>query len=140
MTELKIGEVLISMLDEKGSPSVVERALVYPAHSRFALLTPDERAQVINGSPLRTAYSQTVDRESAYEILKKRADAVIPAPPRESPAPKSPAEARRPASRASQKGVGDVLGSAATSAARSVGTQLGRALIRGVLGSLTGKR
>lgn len=140
MTELKIGEVLISMLDDKGSPSVVERALVYPAHSRFAPLTPDERAQVINGSPLRSAYSQTVDRESAYEILKKRADAVIPAPPRESPAPKPSVDARRPAPRASQKGVGDVLGSAATSAARSVGTQLGRALIRGVLGSLTGKR
>jgi hypothetical protein len=139
MTELKIGEVLISMLDDKGSPSVVERALVYPAHSRFAPLTPDERAQIINGSSLMSAYSRTVDRESAYEILKKRADAVIPAP-RESPAPKSPAEPRRPASRASQKGVGDVLGSAATSAARSVGTQLGRALIRGVLGSLTGKR
>ena len=51
MTELKIGEVLISMLDEKGSPSVVERALIYPAHSRFAPLTPDERAQIINDFP-----------------------------------------------------------------------------------------
>jgi hypothetical protein len=139
MTELKIGEVLISMLDDKGSPSVVERALIYPAHSRFAPLTPDERAQIITGSPLRSAYSRTVDRESAYEILKKRADAAIPAAP-QSPAPKPSAETRKPASPASQKGVGDVLGSAAASAARSMGTQLGRALIRGVLGSLSGKR
>jgi hypothetical protein len=139
MTELKIGEVLISLLDDNGSPSVVERALVYPAHSRFAPLTPDERAQIITGSPLRSAYSQTIDRESAYEILKKRADAVIPAVP-ESPAPRPSAESRRPASRASRKDAGDVLGSAAASAARSMGTQLGRALIRGVLGSLSGKR
>lgn len=140
MMELKIGEVLVSMLDGNGSPSVVERALVYPANSRFAPLTPDERAQIINASPLRTAYSQTVDRESAYEILKKRADAVISTTNPRGPPPKPSAEIRKPASRASQKDVGDVLGSAATSAARSVGTQLGRALIRGVLGSLTGKR
>ncbi len=139
MTELQIGEVLISMLDEKGSPSIVERAFVYPPHSRFLPLTPDERSQIITASPLRTAYTQKVDRESAYEILKKRADAVIAATPQTS-APKSSGETRRPASRASQKDVGTVLGSAATSAARSVGTQLGRALIRGVLGSLSGKR
>jgi hypothetical protein len=139
MTELKIGEVLISMLDEKGSPSVVERALIYPAHSRFAPLTPDERARIITSSPVRFAYSQMVDRESAYEILKKRADSVTPGTPM-SPAPKPPVETRRPATRTSRKNAGDVLGSAATSAARSMGTQLGRALIRGVLGSLTGKR
>jgi len=140
MTELKIGEVLISMLDEKGSPSVVERALIYPAHSRFAPLMPDERTQVINNSPLRTTYFLAVDRESAYEILKKRADAVIAFPPK-SPAQKPSVETQKPASRASRKkDVGDVLGSAASSAARSMGTQLGRALIRGVLGSLSGKR
>jgi uncharacterized protein len=138
MTELQIGEVLVSMLDEKGSPAIVERAFVYPPHSRFAPLTPDERAQVITTSPLRTTYSQTLDRESAYEILKKRAGTVTaPAPP--APVPKSPPETRNPSPRSSQKDMGDVLGSAATSAARSVGTQLGRALIRGVLGSLTGK-
>ncbi|MDD1684087.1 MAG: DUF853 domain-containing protein [Methanoregula sp.] len=139
MTELQIGEVLISLLDGKGSPSVVERAYMYPPHSRFALLSPDERSQIITSSPLLAAYTQTVDRESAYEILKKRAGAVIAATP-EGPAPKPSGETRKPASRASRKDVGDVLGSAASSAARSVGTQLGRALVRGVLGSLTGKR
>jgi hypothetical protein len=137
MTELKIGEVLISMLDEKGSPSVVERALIYPAQSRFAPLTPDERARILTSSPFRTAYSPMVDRESAYELLKKRADAVIPAT-QKSAAPKPSVETGRPASRASRKSAADVLGSAASSAARSAGTQLGRALIRGVLGSLTG--
>ncbi len=139
MTELQIGEVLISLLDEKGSPSVVERAYMYPPHSRFAPLTPEERTQVITASPLRTAYTQTIDRESAYEILKKRAEAVIAATP-QSHAPKPPRETQRPSSRSSQKDVGNVLGSAASSAARSMGTQLGRALIRGVLGSLSGKR
>ena len=139
MTELQIGEVLISLLDEKGSPSVVERAFMYPPHSRFAPLSPDERSQIITASLLRSAYTQTVDRESAYEILKKRADAVVAATP-QIPAPKQSGEIRKPASRASRKDVGDVLGSAASSAARSVGTQLGRALVRGVLGSLTGKR
>jgi DNA helicase HerA-like ATPase len=139
MTELQIGEVLISLLDEKGSPSVVERAFMYPPHSRFAPLTPEERAQIITTSPLRTAYSQTIDRESAYEILKKRADAVIAATP-QSPAPRPSGETRRPASRSSQNDVSNVLGSVAASTARSVGTQLGKALIRGVLGSLSGKR
>ena len=138
MTELKIGEVLISMLDEKGSPSVVERALVYPAHSRFTPLTPDERAQVITGSPLRTAYLQEIDRESAYEILKKKAEATTPVP--QSPAPKTNGDAGGRVSRRSGKDAGDILGSAAQSAARSMGTQLGRALLRGVLGSLSGKR
>ncbi len=139
MTELQIGEVLISLLDRNGSPNIVERAFMYPPHSRFTPLTPEERARVITASPFQAVYARQVDRESAYEILKKRAGSVIPAAP-QSPAPKPPAEARKPASRSSRNGVGDVLGSAATSAARTVGTQLGRALIRGVLGSLTGKR
>jgi hypothetical protein len=139
MTELKIGEVLISLLDDNGSPSVVERALVYPAHSRFAPLTPDERAQVIAGSPLMSVYSRVIDRESAYEILKMRAGATTHEAP-QTLAPKPSAGTRKAASPSSQKGVGDVIGSAAASAARSMGTQLGRALIRGVLGSLSGKR
>ena len=140
MMQLQIGEVLISMLDANGSPEVVERAFMYPPHSRFAPLTPDERNQIITTSSLRTAYTQTVDRESAYEILKKRADTVMPSAAPQSPAQKSSAETRRRASHTSQTDVGDVLGSAATSVARSVGTQLGRALIRGVLGSLSRKR
>ncbi|WP_292345766.1 MULTISPECIES: helicase HerA-like domain-containing protein [unclassified Methanoregula] len=143
MTELQIGEVLISLLDEKGSPSVVERAFVYPPRSRFAPLVPMERDGVLRSSPFQARYANIIDRESAYELLKKRADAETPAAtPLTPPAPvqKAPAETRRPAPRSSQKDMGDVLGSAATSAARSVGTQLGRALIRGVLGSLAGKR
>jgi DNA helicase HerA-like ATPase len=138
MTELKTGEVLVSMLDAQGSPSVVERGLVYPANSRFLPLTPDERMQVIAGSPLRPRYTQAIDRESAYEILKKRAEAAAPVPVPQA-SPKIPAESRKPASRSSGTGAGDLLGSAAKSAARTVGTQLGRALLRGVLGSLSGK-
>jgi DNA helicase HerA-like ATPase len=139
MTELGIGEVLISMLDEKGSPSAVERALVYPPHSRLAPLSSGERAELIAASPLGSVYSRTIDRQSAYELLKMRAETVNPAT-RTVPGPEPTAGNQRPGSRSPAKGIGDVLGSAATSAARSAGTQLGRALIRGVLGSLSGKR
>jgi uncharacterized protein len=139
MMEIQIGEVLISMLDEKGSPAVVERAFIYPPHSRFAPLTPEERDEVIRNSPLRAVYTDAIDRDSAYEVLKKRAGAASLEVPH-APVPKPPLGTRRPSTRSSQKDVGDVLGSAATGAARSMGTQLGRALIRGVLGSLSGKR
>jgi DNA helicase HerA-like ATPase len=139
MTELQIGEVLISLLDEKGSPSVVERAFMYPPHSRFALLTAEERSEVIRTSPLRAAYTDVIDRESAYEGLKKRAEMSQPAAA-QAPAQKAPGGAVKQPSRVSRSGSGDILGSAAKSAARSIGTQLGRQLVRGVLGSLTGKR
>jgi uncharacterized protein len=138
MTELQIGEVLISMLDEKGSPSVVERAFMYPPHSRFTPLTPDERSEVIKTSPLRASYTDVIDRESAYEALKKRTE--ISQPAVAGPVGKTPGVTVKQPSRVSRTGAGDILGSAAKSAARSVGTQLGQALIRGVLGSLTGKR
>ena len=137
MTELQIGEVLISVLDDRGSPSVTERAFVYPPRSRFAPLTPDERMEVIRASPLRTTYTELIDRESAYELLKKRAESIPPLP--ESQGRKTPAGTQKTSSRASG-GAGDILGSAAKSAARSLGTQLGRAVLRGVLGSLSGRR
>ncbi|MDD1719146.1 MAG: DUF853 domain-containing protein [Methanoregulaceae archaeon] len=133
MTELRIGEALVSMLDVKGSPTVVERALIYPPHSRMTPLTPEERSQVIGNSPLRARYSEAVDRESAYELLKKKAGqaAVVP----ETRADTRKGQAKRPAS-----GTGDVIGSVAKSAARAIGSQLGREIIRGVLGSFSGKR
>ncbi len=128
ITELGVGEALVSMLDAKGSPTVVERALVCPPRSRFAPLSPTERATVIAGSPVAGFYEKDVDRESAYEKLRARADqAALEA---QAQAPAGRREAASP--------VGSLLGAFATSAARAIGSQVGRQIIRGVMGSIFG--
>ncbi|HYT96731.1 MAG TPA: helicase HerA-like domain-containing protein, partial [Casimicrobiaceae bacterium] len=72
ITELGVGEGLISFLDKKGSPNVVERAYVLPPASRIGPISPDERRAVMAASPVKGVYEQVVDRESAYEKLKQR--------------------------------------------------------------------
>ena len=72
--ELAIGEAIISLLDERGSPSVVERALVVPPQSRLGAITAEERRAIIESSTVFGTYEKAVDRESAYEILKKRTE------------------------------------------------------------------
>lgn len=76
ITELGVGEALISVLDEKGIPTRVERAWVLPPHSRLTPLTPEERSQVLKGSKLFGVYEQTFDRESAYELLKRKTELI----------------------------------------------------------------
>ena len=76
ITELGVGEALISVLDEKGTPTKVERAWIFPPRSRLTPLTPEERDQVIKASVLYGVYEKTFDRESAYEILKAKAESV----------------------------------------------------------------
>ncbi len=136
ITELAVGEALVSFLDEQGTPRPVERALVVPPRSRLKPLSPEERAEVLRASPLRGRYDAPVDRESAYEILKGRAQA------RE--ASSLPAPGRAPAGRGQPRTAGseaaDMLGKVAQSAARAAGTQLGRAIMRGILGSMFGGR
>src|SRR4030095_1913889 len=78
ITELGVGEALVSVLDEKGTPSMVERAFIYPPHTQMAPLTPAEREAIVKRSPLFGHYEQTVDRESAYERLTQRASASAP--------------------------------------------------------------
>ena len=73
ITELGVGEALISFLDEKGRPTMVERAYVLPPRRRIGPITPEERKAVMAASPVKGVYEQTVDRESAYEKLKGRA-------------------------------------------------------------------
>ena len=81
ITELGVGEALISFLDEKGRPNIVDRAIVFPPASRLGPLTPDERKAAIQASPMLKAYGTAVDRESAFEILRgKPAGAAQPAP------------------------------------------------------------
>jgi hypothetical protein len=145
ITELSVGEALVSLLDEKGRPSMVERAFVLPPHSRIGPITADERSGSIKRSLVAGTYEQLVDRESAYEVLKTR---------REQTATVSqPSRATAPAPTSAGSVFGDVLGSVfgsgssrrqsagealVKSAARAVGSEVGRQIIRGVLGSILG--
>jgi len=142
IVELGVGEALVSFLDEKGRPGVVERAFILPPASRIGPLQTEERNAAIKSSLLFGHYEKAVDRESAYEILKAhaaRAAAAAPPPP-------------PPQSQPQQGGgiLGDLLGggsrggrqsvaeAAVKSAARAIGSNLGRQIVRGVLGSIFG--
>jgi len=129
ITELAVGEALVSTLDDKGSPTIVERALVCPPHSRLSPLTPEERSQFIRDSVLYGHYEKTIDRESAYEKLKTRAEQMQAGSSQEI----QKRRATEPKSQAEQ-----LLGAAVKSAAHAIGSQLGRQIIRGVLGSIFG--
>jgi DNA helicase HerA-like ATPase len=130
VTELGVGEALVSVLDEKGTPTIVERALIYPPHSRLTPLNPEERKRSVRESVLFGHYEKTVDRESAYEKLKAKAEQMKMEPREEA------AQKRRTAEPKSQ--TEQLLGAAVKSAAHAIGSQLGRQIIRGVLGSIFG--
>ncbi|MFW5679837.1 MAG: helicase HerA-like domain-containing protein [Pseudomonadota bacterium] len=130
ITTLGVGEALVSTLDEKGSPTVVDRVKVRPPASRMGPITPEERRVVMSASPVAGVYDERVDRVSAHEKLAEQArldaleaEAARMEEARLRPAP-SPRARRSP------------LEAAATSALRSIGTTLGRELARGLLGSL----
>ena len=143
--ELEVGEALVSLLDAKGIPGVVDRAMIAPPRCRMGPVTAAERAAVTAASPVKGIYDTTVDRASAYETLMGRvqqpsaAQAPVPSQPQYAPMPSS-----RPAPQPSAPRPGyqrQTMGEAiAKSAARSmtsaIGSSIGRALIRGVLGSL----
>lgn len=137
ITELAIGEALVSFLDEKGSPGIVERALVVPPASRLGTITTDERNRLLASSVVSGYYEKEVDRESAYELLKSRADAAQAAA-EEAKAQKEAAKTEQAKLKAGGRGREGVTEALAKSAARAVGSQIGRQLIRGVLGSLFG--
>ncbi len=137
--ELGVGEGLISFLDDKGRPSPVDRAFVLPPASRIGPITPEERKAVIDGSPVRSTYAQTVDRESAYERLQQRATQSSVATGA-SPAGGGMLDGLRD-SIFGKRGRGDSLADAAMkSVVRSASSTIGREIVRGVLGSLLGKR
>jgi DNA helicase HerA-like ATPase len=72
ITELGVGEALVSFLEAKGAPSIVERCLIRPPSARVGPVTPEERKKIIAASPVRGQYDKTIDRESAFEMLQKR--------------------------------------------------------------------
>ncbi|WP_232631865.1 helicase HerA-like domain-containing protein [Methylobacterium sp. Leaf118] len=158
ITELAVGEALVSFLEAKGTPSMVERALIAPPQGRVGPLTPAERAALIQQSPYRGKYDEAVDNESAYEMLAKRKD--LDSAPAEAAAQtegglsgmlggwlggllggeaaqadtaKGKGRGRRPPPSLAEQ----VLGNAARSMARKVGTEVGNAILRNVLGGLT---
>ncbi|MDH5535964.1 MAG: DUF853 domain-containing protein [Betaproteobacteria bacterium] len=145
ITELGVGEALVSLLDEKGRPAVVERALIIPPGTRLGPVTPQERGDLMRRSVIAGTYDKTIDRESAYEKLNQRVA--------ETAAAQGPPIEQTKAGGGLFGSIGDFLGgstgprggrregaveAAAKSAARAIGSQVGRQIVRGVLGSLFG--
>jgi uncharacterized protein len=153
ITELAVGEALISFLDAKGTPCIVERAFVMPPFSRIGPLTADERNGVINGSLVYGTYEEVLDRESAYEKLRAGAGT-----PSASTSATPAATADVPATESGGMfggALGDILFGktgprggqhdglaqiAAKTVVRTMGSEVGRQIIRGVLGSILGGR
>ncbi|MCH9698833.1 MAG: DUF853 domain-containing protein [Gammaproteobacteria bacterium] len=127
ITELGIGEALVSVLDEKGAPTPVERILIRPPASQIGPIDDQQRQQRIQRSPLNGRYDELLDRESAYELLKERAEEKA----------RQAEQKPKPRSGRARQSVGEAF---IKSAARSIGRQVGRQIIRGVLGSLFGSR
>ncbi len=152
ITGLGVGEALVSFLDEKGRPAVVERVYILPPASRIGSITPEERKAAVAASPLAGIYDKTVDRESAFEMLKERAAAAAPAA--NAPDAQTPAEAGAAgADGGLMGGLKDLLfGSTgprggrregmidamAKTAGRTASSAITREIVRGVLGSLLG--
>lgn len=137
ITELGVGEALVSFLDEKGIPTPVERTFICPPGSRIGPISDGERMDVVNSSNVAGFYEKSIDRESAYEVLKTRTV-------------QAATEAKADegfdwggmfgGSKKSTSRADGVFEAAAKSAARAIGSQLGRQIIRGVLGSILGGR
>ncbi len=163
ITELAVGEALVSFLDAKGRPSVTERVFVIPPGSQIGPITPEQRKALIAGSLVAGVYEKAVDRESAYEKLKGRvvagADAAQAMADEARSATPNPTAAGTPAGTAPQGGGGLFGGlsnvlfgstgprggqhdglaqSMARSAVRTIGSSVGREIIRGVLGGIFG--
>jgi DNA helicase HerA-like ATPase len=134
ITTLRVGEALVSVLDEQGSPSTTQRALIQPPVSRLGPLTPEERRAVVQASPFAGQFDRTIDRESACELLRERRERVAAEAAQEEMSREAARAPRAPA-RSSRRE--DPLEAFAKSTLRSAGRQLGAQLVRGLLGALT---
>ena len=135
ITQLGVGEALVSLLDEKGMPGIVERAFVYPPWSQIGPIDDSRRGEIIRGSLLYGRYEKTVDRESAYELLQRRVEKL-----REDEAKAAAAKAEAEAAKPKGRQRDSLLESVVKSTTRSMGSQLGRSIVRGILGSIFGRR
>jgi hypothetical protein len=147
------------VLDDHGTPTPVERALIVPPHGQIGAITEEQRQAIIASSVLAGVYEAQVDKESAYESLKARAEHAaaeaerqqaeddqlaeakreMREKPMSSPWPSEP-KPRRTSGRSRSRNSDSLAESIAKSAARSASSQLGRSLTRGILGSLFGKK
>jgi DNA helicase HerA-like ATPase len=149
ITELAVGEALVSFLDAKGRPSVTERVYVVPPGSQIGPITPAQRQAVIAGSLVAGVYEKTVDRESAYEKLKGRAETAPDAPPARA-GTKGAAESSEGSSMLNDLLFGStgprggkrdgLVQTMAKSAVRTMGTSVGKEILRGVLGGIFGAK
>ena len=172
ITELAVGEALISCLDEQGTPQIVERAWVMPPYSSFSPISPEQRQTLISQSIVAGIYEKSLDRESAFELLQnkvverqqqavqierekqqakeqealakqkaKEAETLAKQQAREQEriAKEQQKEAEREAKQR-EKLIQDTVGTFAKSAARSLGGSTGQKIVRGLLGSLFGRK
>ena len=141
ISELNVGEALVSFLDEKGAPNIVQRAYILPPHSQIGPITPEQRQQLIQQSLVYQHYEKDIDRESAYEKLQARAAQGAQEQEGTEPTSSSRGLPGLPAQRAPRQPArrsDDLVTSVMKSAGRAAATQLGRELMRGVLGGLLG--
>jgi len=124
VTELGVGEALVSTLDARGAPRPVERVRIVPPQSRIGPIDAAERREVMRRSPLAGKYDHPIDRQSAYETLTERATRRAASAP--APAP--------------SRGRETLWEATAKSTVRAIGSSLGRQIVRGLLGSLFGRR
>lgn len=148
ITELGVGEALVSFLQADGTPAVVERAFVCPPRSRIGVITPEERQQILQTSLHRGHYDLPIDRESAFEVIRQRTEQRLlvaqawqeaqqerGTPPPPAPGLPTPAPRRTPG-----RPRDTVVDAFAKSTMRSIGNTIGRQIVRGLLGSILGKR
>jgi DNA helicase HerA-like ATPase len=156
ITQLNTGEALVSFLDEKGAPQVVERANILPPQGQIGPITLGERDQILKSSLIYGVYEQLIDRESAYEILSKKQDLLaeerrlaaeekerIRIQKEQEKAAREVEKAQRAAARKrkEEQGIlGDLLQQVGKSTTRQISYEIGKTITRGLLGGLFGKR
>jgi DNA helicase HerA-like ATPase len=135
ITELAVGEALVSLLDEKGMPGIVQRAFMLPPSSQVGAITPDQRQQIIKSSPFYGRYEQVIDRESAYEKLTGRAAGSGAGT---GPAPTPAVQGQESGARKTAKPAPTAFDQVLKAANSPLGRQIGRELVRGIMGGLMG--
>jgi DNA helicase HerA-like ATPase len=137
LVNLGTGEALVSVLAEDGRPTPVARTLIAPPEGQIGPLAPEQRQMLMQRSPLRGKYDQSVDRESAYERLQAKTEADQALQAEREAALQRQKQERTVRGRAGQRqSMGEAM---AKSAARAIGSQLGRQIIRGLMGAMFGR-
>lgn len=144
ITELSVGEALVSFLDEKGAPQQVERAWILPPQSQIGPVSIAERTQFIKESIVYGRYEQLIDRESAYEILvdkiQKQTMVERAAKEQEMAEKVASRRAQRKEKSLTEEILGDVGKTMTRTVTRQISNQIGRSIVRGILGSILGGR